>query len=87
MRAKLRAVWLVSRSRRQLTKEGKARRLTYCCGRARGLITLLSQTIGAKIIVRRLDERLAFVPEGQHDSSQARSAWNHEENSPSQRDG
>jgi hypothetical protein len=28
----------------------------------------------------------AFVPEGQHDSSQARSAWNQEENSPSQRD-
>jgi hypothetical protein len=25
---------------------------------------------------------MAFVPEGQHDSSQARSAWNHEENSP-----
>jgi hypothetical protein len=24
--------------------------------------------------------------EGQHDRSQARSAWNHEENSPSQRD-
>jgi hypothetical protein len=24
---------------------------------------------------------MAFVPEGQHDSSQARSAWNHEENS------
>src|SRR5271166_4541872 len=23
-----------------------------------------------------------FVPEGQHDSSQARSAWSHEENSP-----
>jgi hypothetical protein len=36
----------------------------------------------AKIIVRRLDGRMAFVPEGQHDSSQARSAWNHEENSP-----
>jgi hypothetical protein len=28
-----------------------------------------------------------FVPEGQHDSSQARSAGIHEENSPSQRDG
>ena len=25
---------------------------------------------------------MVFVPEGQHDSSQARSAWNHEENSP-----
>jgi hypothetical protein len=23
-----------------------------------------------------------FVPEGRHDSSQARSAWSHEENSP-----
>jgi hypothetical protein len=29
---------------------------------------------------------IGFVPEGQHDSSQARSAWNHEENGPSQRD-
>ena len=25
--------------------------------------------------------RMVFVPEGQRDSSQARSAWNHEENS------
>jgi hypothetical protein len=25
---------------------------------------------------------MVFVPEGQHDSSQARSAWNHEENNP-----
>jgi hypothetical protein len=25
---------------------------------------------------------MVFVPEGQHDSSQARSAWNHQENSP-----
>ena len=25
---------------------------------------------------------MAFVPEGQPDSSQARSAWNHEENNP-----
>ena len=25
---------------------------------------------------------MAFVPEGRHDSSQARSAWNHEENRP-----
>jgi hypothetical protein len=32
------------------------------------------------------DGRTVFVPEGQHDSSQARRAWNHEENSPSQRD-
>jgi len=29
---------------------------------------------------------LGFVPEEQHHSSQARSAWNHVENSPSQRD-
>ena len=34
--------------------------------------------ISAKIIVKRLDGRMAFVPEGQHDSSQARSAWTHE---------
>jgi hypothetical protein len=27
-----------------------------------------------------------FVPEAQRDRSQARSAWNHEQNSPSQRD-
>jgi hypothetical protein len=33
------------------------------------------QPINAKIIVRRLDGRMAFVPEGQVDSSQARSAW------------
>ena len=26
--------------------------------------------------------KMYFVPEGQHDSSQARSAWSHEENSP-----
>ena len=25
---------------------------------------------------------MAFVPEGQHDSSQARSTWNYEQNSP-----
>ena len=36
--AKLRAVWVVSRPRRQLRKEGKARRLTYCRGRTHGLI-------------------------------------------------
>jgi hypothetical protein len=29
----------------------------------------------AKIMVRRFDGRMAFVPEGQADSSQARSAW------------
>jgi hypothetical protein len=32
-------------------------------------------------------QRLFFVPEGQHDSSQARSAWNQEKIAPSQRDG
>jgi hypothetical protein len=31
--------------------------------------------ISAKIIVWRFDGRVAFVPEGQFDSSQARSAW------------
>jgi hypothetical protein len=31
---------------------------------------------------RRFDGPMLFVPEGQHDRSQARSAWNHEENSP-----
>jgi hypothetical protein len=31
--------------------------------------------ISAKIIVRRFDRRMAFVPEGQADSSQVRSAW------------
>ncbi len=31
---------------------------------------------------RRFDGRMVFVPEGQHDRSQARSAWNHEENRP-----
>ena len=29
-----------------------------------------------------VDGRMVFVAEGQHDRSQARSAWNHEENSP-----
>jgi hypothetical protein len=29
-----------------------------------------------------LQGRMAFAPEGQHDSSQVRSAWSHEENSP-----
>jgi len=37
--------------------------------------------IRVKIIARRFDGRMVFVPEGQHDRSQARSAWNHEENS------
>ena len=31
--------------------------------------------VSAKIIVRRFDGRMAFVPEGQDDRSQARSAW------------
>jgi hypothetical protein len=33
------------------------------------------QPIGGKIIVRRFDRRMAFVPEGQADRSLARSAW------------
>jgi hypothetical protein len=37
-------------------------------------------------IMRGTSMAIGFVPEGQHDSSQARSAWNHEENTPSQRD-
>src|SRR5258705_3162003 len=32
-------------------------------------------TISAKIIVSRFDRRMAFVPEGQADRSQARNAW------------
>jgi hypothetical protein len=31
--------------------------------------------MSAKIIVRRFDRRMAFVSEGQADSSQARNAW------------
>jgi hypothetical protein len=42
--------------------------------------------ISAKIILMRLDGRMALVPEGQPDSSQVRSAWNRKENAPSQRD-
>jgi hypothetical protein len=34
----------------------------------------------------RFDGYVVFVPEGHHDSSLARSAWNHEENSFVQRD-
>jgi hypothetical protein len=33
------------------------------------------QPISAKIVLRRFDRRMAFVPEGQADRSQARSAW------------
>ena len=33
-------------------------------------------------IMRGTSMAIGFVPEGQHDSSQARSAWNHEENGP-----
>jgi len=35
---------------------------------------------------QRFGSANVFVPEGQHDSSQARSAWSHEEMAPSQRD-
>jgi hypothetical protein len=34
-----------------------------------------SELLGAKIIVRRFDGPMAFVPEGQTDRSPARSAW------------
>ena len=33
-------------------------------------------------LLLRFEGRMVFVPEGQHDSSQAGSAWNYEENSP-----
>ena len=39
------------------------------------------KAISAKII-KASAGRMCFVPEGQHDSSQARSAWSHEEHSP-----
>ena len=39
------------------------------------------QTISADLM-RGLRGRMHFVPEGQHDSSQARSAWDYEKNSP-----
>ena len=38
--------------------------------------------ISAKIMRGAGDERMVFAPEGQHDNSRARSAWNHEENRP-----
>ena len=41
----------------------------------------------SKILVRRFDRRMAFVPEGQADSSQARSAWEAMESTTSRRDG
>src|ERR1700720_21864 len=33
-------------------------------------------------LIKASTGRMYFVPEGQHDRSQARSAWRHEENSP-----
>jgi hypothetical protein len=33
-------------------------------------------------LIKASTERMYFVPEGQHDRSQARSAWRYEENSP-----
>src|SRR6202030_4561829 len=46
----------------------------------------MTQPLGFNPISANLIEastgRMYFVPEGQHDSSQARSAWRHEENSP-----
>jgi hypothetical protein len=38
------------------------------------------------VLIKGSAGRMHFVPQGQHDSSQARSAWNHEENCPSERD-
>jgi hypothetical protein len=38
--------------------------------------------LSAKIIVRRFDGRMAFVPEGQADTSQARSAWGSDAGGP-----
>jgi hypothetical protein len=40
-----------------------------------GKLTPGFSPISPKMIVRRIDGRMAFVPEGQADSSQARSAW------------
>jgi hypothetical protein len=51
------------------------------------IITRVSTFIGAKIIVRRFDRLMAFVPEGQADRSQARSAWVAMQKAPSRRDG
>src|SRR5271163_415980 len=47
------------------------------------------QPISAKIMVRCFDRRMAFVPEGQADRSQARSAWAgyRWRKAPSRRDG
>jgi hypothetical protein len=42
---------------------------------AAGLRRLGFDHINAKIIVRRFRVRMTFVPEGQADRSQARSAW------------
>jgi hypothetical protein len=49
------------------------------------LLLALALIPSIDIVADSLDS-LWFVPEGQHDRSQARSAWNHKENSPSQRD-
>jgi hypothetical protein len=38
--------------------------------------------MSANFNARRFDGRMVFVPEGQPDRSQARSAWDHEKNSP-----
>ena len=43
--------------------------------------------ISAKIIVSRFDRRMAFVPEGQAERSQARSAWVTMQRGPVRRDG
>ncbi len=52
---------------------------------ARRLLKMLGERytrIVNRVDSRHFDGRVVFVPEGQHDSSQARSAWNHQENNP-----
>ena len=39
------------------------------------LMSIVGAIISAKIIARGFEGRMAFVPEGQADSSQARTAW------------
>jgi hypothetical protein len=41
-------------------------------------IALLRVERSLEVTQQSLGGRMYFVPEGQHDSSQARSAWNHE---------
>jgi hypothetical protein len=50
-------------------------------GYAIGVVPKVETPISANLI-KASTERMYFVPEGEHDRSQARSAWRHEENSP-----